>query len=111
MQLTTLEVLVVLFALVFGTLLTRLLAFVLFPENRRQPQVISFLSLIIPAAMMGLLVVFCLKSTTVLSYPYGLPELISVALIVALHLWRRNVLLSIAVGTLMYMFLVQVVFI
>ena len=111
MQLTTLEVLVVLFALVFGTLLTRLLAFVLFPENRRQPQVISFLSLTIPAAMMGLLVVFCLKSTTVLSYPYGLPELISVALIVALHLWRRNVLLSIAVGTLMYMFLVQVVFI
>lgn len=111
MQLTTLEVLVVLFALVFGTLLTRLLAFVLFPENRRQPQVISFLSLTIPAAMMGLLVVFCLKSTTVLSYPYGLPELISVALIVALHLWRRNVLLSIAVGTLMYMFLVQAVFI
>lgn len=111
MQLTTLEVLVVLFALVFGTLLTRLLAFVLFPENRRQPQVISFLSLTIPAAMMGLLVVFCLKSTTVLSYPYGLPELISVALIVALHLWRHNVLLSIAVGTVMYMFLVQVVFI
>lgn len=111
MQLTTLEVLVVLFALVFGTLLTRLLAFVLFPENRRQPQVISFLSLTIPAAMMGLLVVFCLKSTTVLSYPYGLPELISIALIVALHLWRRNVLLSIAVGTLMYMFLVQAVFI
>lgn len=111
MQLTTLEVLLILFALVFGTLLTRLLAFVLFPENRRQPQVISFLSLTIPAAMMGLLVVFCLKSTTVLSYPYGLPELISVALIVTLHLWRHNVLLSIAVGTVMYMFLVQVVFV
>lgn len=111
MQLSTVEALLILFALVSGTFLTRVLAFVLFPENRRQPQVISFLSLTIPAAMMGLLVVFCLKSTTVLAYPYGLPELISVALIVALHLWRRNVLLSIAVGTAMYMFLVQVVFI
>jgi branched-chain amino acid transport protein azlD len=111
MQLSTLEVLMILFALVSGTLLTRWLAFALFPENRRQPQVISFLSLTIPAAMMGLLVVFCLKRINVLTYPYGLPELISVSLIVILHLWRRNVLLSIAAGTLMYMFLVQKIFI
>ena len=72
---------------------------------------ISFLSLTIPAAMMGLLVVFCLKRINVLTYPYGLPELISVSLIVILHLWRRNVLLSIAAGTLMYMFLIQKIFI
>ena len=111
MQLSTVEALLILFALVSGTFLTRVLAFVLFPENRRQPQVISFLSLTIPAAMMGLLVVFCLKRINVLTYPYGLPELISVSLIVILHLWRRNVLLSIAAGTLMYMFLVQKIFI
>lgn len=111
MQLSTLEVLVILLALVIGTLLTRFLAFVLFPENRRQPQVIAFLSLTIPAAMMGLLVVFCLKQTSVLTYPYGLSELISIFLIVVLHLWKHNVLLSIALGTMMHMFLVQVIFI
>ena len=60
--------------------------------------------------MMGLLVVYCLRNVSVVSAPHGLPELISIAVLAALHLWKRNVLLSIGVGTVLYMVLVQVVF-
>lgn len=94
-----------------GTALTRFLAFALFPKNRRKPKIISYLSLTIPAAMMGLLVVYCLKSTAILTYPYGLPELITVGVTAGLHLWKRNVLLSISVGTVLYMVLLQLIFI
>ena len=61
--------------------------------------------------MMGLLVVYCLRNVSVTTAPYGLPELISIAVLAALHLWKRNVLLSIGVGTVLYMVLVQVVFV
>ena len=59
---------------------------------------------------MGMLVVYCLKDTTVLSWPYGIPELLACIVVVLLHLWRKNTLLSIAVGTACYMVLIQVVF-
>ena len=62
------------------------------------------------AAIMAVLVVSCLKGITPLTYPYGLPELISVAVVVVLHLWKRNTLASIALGTVCYMILVQMVF-
>ena len=60
--------------------------------------------------MMGLLVVYCLRNVSIVEAPHGLPELISIAVLAALHLWKRNVLLSIGVGTALYMVLVQVVF-
>ena len=64
----------------------------------------------LPYAIMGMLVVYCLKDTTVLSWPYGIPELISCVVVVLLHVWRKNTLLSIGVGTACYMVLIQLVF-
>ena len=110
MHLTGFETLVMILALAAGTQLTRWLPFWLFPENKEPPAVVAYLSRVLPPACMGLLVVYCLKGITPLTYPYGLPELISVAVVVVLHLWKRNTLASIALGTVCYMILVQMVF-
>ena len=72
---------------------------------------VLYLGRVLPPVMMGLLVVYCLKSVPILTFPYGLPELIAIAFIVIIHLWKRNVLLSIGCGTALYMVLVQAVFI
>lgn len=111
MRLTTVQTLVILLAVAAGTQITRWLPFVLFPENREPPKVVAYLGRVLPPAMMGLLVVYCLRSVDLLSGSHGLPEAIAVAVIAALHLWKRNVLLSIAGGTAVYMLLVQVVFV
>ena len=110
MRLTTVQTLVILLAVAAGTQITRWLPFVLFPEHREPPKVVAYLGRVLPPAMMGLLVVYCLRSVDLLSGSHGLPEAIAVAVIVALHLWKRNVLLSIAGGTAVYMLLVQAVF-
>ena len=111
MRLTMVQTLVILLAVAAGTQITRWLPFVLFPENREPPKVVAYLGRVLPPAMMGLLVVYCLRSVDLLSGSHGLPEAIAVAVIAALHLWKRNVLLSIAGGTAVYMLLVQVVFV
>ena len=110
MRLTTVQTLVILLAVAAGTQITRWLPFVLFPEHREPPKVVAYLGRVLPPAMMGLLVVYCLRSVDLLSGSHGLPEAIAVAVIAVLHLWKRNVLLSIAGGTAVYMLLVQVVF-
>lgn len=69
-----------------------------------------YLGKVLPPATMAMLIVYCLRSTQVLSWPFGLPELIAVAAVVGLHLWKRNNLISICGGTLLYMVLVQAVF-
>ena len=73
--------------------------------------VVAYLGKVLPPAMMGLLVVYCLRSISWLSAPHGAPELIAIAAVAGLHLWKRNVLLSIAGGTVLYMVLVQAVFV
>lgn len=110
MRLTMVQTLVILLAVAAGTQITRWLPFVLFPENREPPKVVAYLGRVLPPAMMGLLVVYCLRSVDLLSGSHGLPEAIAVAVIAVLHLWKRNVLLSIAGGTAVYMLLIQVVF-
>lgn len=111
MRLTMVQTLVILLAVAAGTQITRWLPFVLFPENREPPKVVAYLGRVLPPTMMGLLVVYCLRSVDLLSGSHGLPEAIAVAVIAALHLWKRNVLLSIAGGTAVYMLLVQAVFV
>lgn len=111
MRLTNTQALVILLCVVAGTVITRFLPFVLFPENRKRPAVITYLSKTIPAAMMGLLVVYCLKSVSLTDWPYGIPEILGVAVTAGLYLWKHNSLLSIAAGTILYMFLVQAVFV
>ena len=96
---------------VLGTLITRFLPFLLFPAGRRMPDYIHYLGKVLPAAALGLLVIYCLKDVNVLSGSHGLPELIAMAAVTALHVWKRNMLLSIAAGTILYMLLVQLVFV
>lgn len=93
-----------------GTMITRFLPFLLFPEGRKAPGYITYLGKALPGAVIAFLVIYCLKTISLPTYPYGLPEAVAVALTVALHLWKKQTLLSIAAGTVIYMFLVQRVF-
>ena len=97
-------------AMVAGTLITRFLPFILFPAGKEKPRYLEYLGKTLPYAAMGLLVVYCLKGVDLLGPTHGLPEILAVAAVAALHCWRRNSLLSIGVGTIFYMFLVQVIF-
>ena len=92
------------------TMTTRFLPFLVFGEKRNTPELVTYLGKVLPCAIMGMLVVYCLKEVSILQYPYGIPELLGIALVAVLHLWKRNSLLSIGAGTVFYMVLVQVVF-
>ena len=91
------------------TMLIRFFPFAVFGGDKR-PAVIDYLADVLPYAIMGMLVVYCLKNVSLIVAPHGLPELIACVLVVLLHLWKRNTLLSIIAGTAAYMFLIQVVF-
>lgn len=93
-----------------ATILTRFLPFILFPQGKKHPRIIDQLSPLLPPAMMGLLVVYCLRSVDVSAPPHGLPELIAIAVTAGLHQWKRNTLISIGAGTVVYMLLVQLIF-
>lgn len=96
--------------LALGTILTRFLPFLLFPSAEKTPKYVNYLGKVLPAAMFGLIVVYALRNTDFLGPAHGLPEIIAVALTAALHLWKRNMLLSILGGTIGYMLLVQFIF-
>ena len=93
-----------------GTMLTRFLPFLLFPAGKPTPRYVQYLGKALPGAVFGLLVVYCLKNVGLLSGSHGLPELIAILVVAGLHLWKRQMLLSIAGGTICYMLLVQMVF-
>lgn len=93
-----------------GTMLTRFLPFLVFPKGKPTPKYVQYIGKALPGAVFGLLVVYCLKSVSLFTGSHGLPELIAIALVVLLHLWKRQMLLSIAAGTVCYMLLVQLVF-
>ena len=95
---------------VAGTLLTRFAAFLIFPPGKKAPDFVLYLGKALPAAVMGLLVVYTFKDTVVLTYPYGLPELIALLVTVGLHIWKRNMFMSIGAGTVAHMILVQAIF-
>lgn len=88
----------------------RFLPFLIFGENRQTPPIISYLGQVLPYAIMGMLVVYCLKDTSFTSAPFGIPEAVGCAVVALLHIWKRNTLLSIGAGTICYMLLVQFVF-
>ena len=92
------------------TILLRFLPFWIFGENRTTPPLITHLGQVLPFAIMGMLVVYCLKDTTFTAAPFGIPELLCCALVAVLHVWKRSTLLSIGAGTLCYMLLVQYIF-
>ena len=95
---------------VVGTMATRFLPFIVFKGGKDAPKYIQYLGKALPAALFGMLCVYCLKDVEFLSGSYGLPEIIAIAVTACLHLWKRQMLLSIAGGTVVYMLLVQFVF-
>lgn len=102
--------LVTVLMVVLGTMLTRFLPFLLFPAGKPTPKYLQYLGKVLPAAVFGLLVVYCLRNVSIVSGSHGIPELIAIAVVIGLHLWKKQMLLSIAGGTGCYMLLVQFVF-
>jgi len=88
----------------------RFLPFVIFGENRSTPPLIAHLGQVLPYAIMGMLVVYCLKDVDLGGGSYGIPEFLSCAVVAGLHVWKRNTLLSIGAGTIFYMMMVQYLF-
>ena len=95
---------------VLVTMATRFLPFLLFKEGKPIPKYLQFLGKALPTAIFAMLVVYCMRDVSFVSGNYGIPALISIAVVVGLHLWRKNMILSIAAGTILYMILVQLVF-
>ncbi|MGI5978672.1 MAG: branched-chain amino acid transporter permease [Oscillospiraceae bacterium] len=95
---------------VLATMLTRFLPFFVFSPKKPTPAYVQYLGRALPSAIFAMLVVYCLKNVSVFSGSHGVPELISLAVVTGLHLWKRQMLLSIAGGTACYMLLIQFVF-
>lgn len=92
------------------TIALRFLPFLIFGEDRKTPPLVAFLGQVLPYAIMGMLVVYCLKDVDITAAPFGIPEAIGCIAVALLHVWKRNTLLSIGLGTVCYMLLVQFVF-
>jgi branched-subunit amino acid transport protein AzlD len=92
------------------TAATRFLPFLIFRKKESTPAIVTYLGQVLPCAIMGMLVVYCMKDVPFLSAPYGAPEIIGCVIVAALHIWKRNSLLSIGVGTVCYMLMVQLIF-
>lgn len=95
---------------ILATVITRFLPFIVFPAGKETPKFIKYLGKVLPAAVFGLLVIYCLKNVSIMDGSHGIPELIAILCVVVIHLWKRQMLLSIATGTVVYMLLVQLVF-
>ena len=95
---------------VLATVVSRFLPFLIFSGKHPTPKFVQYLGKALPAALFGMLVVYCLKNVSILTGSHGLPELLGILLTVGLHLWKRQMLLSIAGGTAVYMLLVQLIF-
>lgn len=92
------------------TAATRFIPFLIFRKKDSTPAIVTYLGQVLPCAIMGMLVVYCMKDVPFLSAPYGAPEIIGCVIVALLHIWKRNSLLSIGVGTVCYMLMVQLIF-
>lgn len=100
----------IILAVALTTFATRVTPFLIFPKGKKIPDTVQYLGKVLTPAVIGMLVIYCLKSTEVMAAPHGIPEAAAVLLVVVLHVWKRNNLLSIGAGTVFYMFLIQAVF-
>lgn len=110
MTMTITEQIIIIAMVVLGTMLTRFVPFLVFPSGKSTPKYIQYLGKALPAAVFGLLVVYCFKDVSLLSGSHGIPEVLGATVVILLHLWKKNMFLSIAGGTIIYMILVQLVF-
>ncbi len=111
MTLTSIQTFIIICMVTLGTVITRFLPFILFPDNKENHPYITYLGKVLPFSVIGLLVVYCLKGVNLMNPPFGLPETVAIICITVLHYWKSNALLSIGAGTAIYMLLVQIVFI
>lgn len=102
---TSFLIILLIAATTFGT---RVFPFLVFPKGKEIPDVVKYLGGVLTPAVIGMLVVYCLRSTKILAAPYGAPEAAAVAVTALLHVWKRNNLLSIGAGTVLYMVLIRV---
>lgn len=109
-MLSKIESVITISVVVLGTMITRFLPFVLFPQGKPIPSYIKYLGDVLPFATTGLLIVYCLKEVSFITSPFGAPEVIAIIFIVIVHSIKRNMLLSIGLGTALYMVLVQNLF-
>lgn len=93
-----------------AVLATRIVPVLIFGRGEKVPEFILYLGRVVPYTAMGLLIVYCLRDVPVLDAPHGLPEILSLAVVTVTYLWKRNTILSVVIGTALYMFLVQSVF-
>ncbi len=107
---TTTQQLITILMISLGTMAMRFLPFLIFPAGKPTPKYIQYLGRVLPGAVFGMLVVYCLKNVSVTVFPFGIPELIGIAVTAVLHLWKKQMILSMGAGTIVYMILVQFVF-
>lgn len=110
MSMTTAQHLLIIGMVVLGTVITRVSAFIMFPSNKPTPKYVQYLGKALPSAVLGMLVIYCLKNVSVFTGNHAVPELISIAAVVLVHQWKKQMLLSITLGTVCYMLLIQYVF-
>lgn len=104
------QMLMTILIIVLGTMITRFLVFLIFPPTKEPPRFITYLGKVLPPSAIGLLVIYALKDIQITKMPFAIPELVAILVITIMHKWRRNTLISIASGTIVYMLFVQVVF-
>lgn len=107
---STVQQVITVAVVVAGTMITRFFPFIVFPAGKPVPKYIKYLGSVLPPAIFGFLVVYCLRGVSIFTGSHGIPEFISIIVVVFLHFWKKQTLLSIAGGTLCYMALVQLVF-
>ena len=95
---------------ILGTMLTRFVPFFVFPAGKPTPKYVQYLGTVLPPAVFGLLIIYCLKNVSIFTGSHAIPELLAITLVIVLHTWKRQMLLSIAGGTIFYMILVQFIF-
>ena len=94
---------------VLGTMTTRFLPFIIFRESKETPEFIQYIRKLLPSAVFGMLVIYCLRNVNVLQETHGIPEAISILVTSGLHIWKRQMMLSIAGGTICYMILIHMI--
>jgi branched-subunit amino acid transport protein AzlD len=107
LTLPTEQTILIIFIIALVTFAIRGVPFILFPAHKKTPKYILYLGSVLPNAIIGMLIIFCIKNISVFTAPFGLPEAIAITFIIIIHTWKRNTLLSIGGGTVIYMLLVQ----
>ena len=110
MKMNLAQQIIIIGMVVLGTVITRFLPFIIFSSDKPMPKFMQYLGKALPSAALGILVIYCYKNTSLFSGHHAIPELIATAIVAILYLWKKQILLSIAGGTICYMVLVQTVF-